>query len=131
MNVTTTRPTMQSFTNSAAFVGQKATFGPDLDPFSGLKRAVSDTFEFGGEVVKGALPGYGAINHASIAIGGGVSGRSNFSSRVALGGAVVNAAGTLGLAFAAGQFFLGGDPTLALGLSAGALGTSGLISAFN
>ena len=114
-------------------VEQKASdsqsFGMNFDPLSGVKQVVGDVVELGVSFGLGALPGVGIQHHGEIAIMGGFNGRGNSDTAVAVGGAALNAAGSIGLVVAAGQYVLGGDPSLALGISASALAGSGIASA--
>ena len=130
MNIQSTQITTNRFkTPPTASQSDSQTFGLNFDPFGGVKRVIGDTVELGVTFGMGALPGYGMKHHGEIAIMGGFNGRGNSDSKLAVGGAALNAAGTLGLLVAAGQYALGGDPGLALGISATALAGSGVISA--
>ena len=105
------------------------TFFMNLDPFSGVKRAIGDTFETAGDFVVGALPLYATYHNGETAIVGGFSGRGNKVTRVAAAGAGLNAVGSLSLGVAAVQALLGQDSTTALMVAGAALGGSGLVSA--
>ena len=129
MNIQSTQITANRFKPVSVEPSDSQTFGLNFDPFSGVKRVIGDTVELGMTFGMGALPGYGMKHHGEIAIMGGFNGRGNSDTRMAVGGAALNAAGTLGLVVAAGQYAFGGDPGLALGLSASALAGSGVISA--
>lgn len=129
MNIRTTQLKQPAFRPQTSHQNtESSTLGLNYDPFGGVKKFIGDTVELGASFTLGALPGYGVKHHGEMAIIGGWNGRSNAETRTAFGGAALNAAGTVSLAVGAGQYFLGGDPTIALGVSAAALAGSGVIS---
>jgi hypothetical protein len=130
MNIQSTRLQRNAFRpNIEQKPSESQNFGMTFDPFGGVKRAVGDVVELGFSFGLGALPGVGVQHHGEIAIMGGFNGRGNSETKIAVGGAALNAAGSIGLVVAAGQYAFGGDPSLALGISASALAGSGLASA--
>lgn len=127
MNISSTRLQGQTFippTPKLPEGEESTTFWINLDPFSGIK----DGFRRGAEEVSqfavGALPGLGAGVHARNSFF-----RSSPDNRKAQAGVLLNVTGTVGAAVALGQFAFGMDPSLALGISAVALGGSGILHA--
>lgn len=117
-----TAPQSQLATNPST-KQESFTFGPDLDPFSGVKDGFRRAGEGAGNFLKGAAPGIGAytqLNESFDFFSGFTGGGLN------LAGAGLNAAGTISLAVAGFQALSGADPTTALMLGAGGLATAGL-----
>lgn len=131
MNITSTQ--FQSFQKPVAQPTANSTFGPEIDPIGDVKDAfvngIQETARIGGQTTLGALPGYGAYKLFGDAIGSSWSGREDHKN-IALGGAVLNAAGAVGLAVAGGQALMGASPTLALQISGGLFAGAGLTSGY-
>lgn len=108
------------------------TAGPEIDPIGDVVDGVKDFFskgwEEGTQFVGGAVPLYGAKRNGELWIQKAWSG-NNSGSRMALGGAVANAAGSISLAAGVYLAATGSDPTVAYVIAGGLLGVSGVISA--
>ena len=126
MNITSTQLRTQnpSYTSPQSSAPQESsTFGPDLDPFSGIKDGFSRAGEGLADFTKGAIPGYGAVsqfNESFDFYSGFSNGKAN------LVGAGFNAAGTVSLAVAGFQAVTGADPSTALMIGAAGLGSAGV-----
>lgn len=105
---------------------EKSTLFLDLNPFSELTGVLKDGAREAVQFAVGSLPGVGSFRHL------GVLATFNSQSRkLAQTGLLLNIAGTVGLGVALAQTAAGGDPTLSLAISAGALGGSGLMNCIN
>lgn len=100
----------------------------DLNPFSGVKESFRSGAENAGEFLYGAMPGLGLKAHGENVFN--FFGSSSDGNRAKVG-ALANAAGTVAGMVALGQLALGGDPTIATGLAAAGLATSGVLHAVN
>lgn len=127
MNIVSTQLKKGYFQGPTA-KGEGSTFGPDFDPFRGIKHVIEETVELGGSFVKGAVPGYGAWNMAQRGFSSGWSGNGS-NMHIGMAGTALNGVGTLGLVVSAGQHLFGADPTIALGVSVAALAGGGIASA--
>lgn len=127
MNIVSTQ-LKKAYFQRPAVNGDSTTFGPDFDPFKGIKHAIEETVELGGSFAKGAVPGYGAWNMSQRGFSAGWSGNGS-NMRIGMAGAALNGVGTLGLVVSAGQQIFGADPTIALGVSVAALAGGGIASA--